>query len=219
MPSMPSPASAFLTYKLVPAPAEDTCLGFINTRYWRGSPQPTETLAGWPELLAWCGQSLGVDAAQQRALTDWAQAQPQAAAHLFELALAMREVLWRVFGALTGGAAVAEPDLAALNQALAEAPPRGELARDAASGAFVWRVAAGAPSMPALLAPVLWSAADLITRATRVEKSGRIRQCANPKCLYLFIDASKGGTRRWCDMNSCGNRAKAARHYHRSKQA
>jgi predicted RNA-binding Zn ribbon-like protein len=48
--------------------------------------------------------------------------------------------------------------------------------------------------------------------------SARIRQCANPKCLWMFVDASKAGTRRWCDMNACGNRAKAQRHYHRSKQ-
>ena len=67
---------------------------------------------------------------------------------------------------------------------------------------------------PGLLAPVLWSAADLATRADR----RRVRRCANDACLWLFIDESKAGTRRWCDMSSCGNRAKSRRHYLRTKQ-
>jgi predicted RNA-binding Zn ribbon-like protein len=81
-------------------------------------------------------------------------------------------------------------------------------------GAYVWRIERVGLSGPALLAPVLWSAADLLVQAPH----RRIRQCANPQCLWLFIDASKNGTRRWCDMAACGNRAKAQRHYLRSKQ-
>jgi predicted RNA-binding Zn ribbon-like protein len=40
-----------------------------------------------------------------------------------------------------------------------------------------------------------------------------IRRCANSACVLLFLDTSKGGRRRWCDMSTCGNRAKAATHY------
>jgi predicted RNA-binding Zn ribbon-like protein len=35
--------------------------------------------------------------------------------------------------------------------------------------------------------------------------------------MWLFVDESKNGTRRWCDMTACGNRAKARRHYLRSR--
>src|SRR5207302_9784404 len=52
-------------------------------------------------------------------------------------------------------------------------------------------------SAAGLLAPVLWSASDLLTRADR----RRVRRCANDACLWLFIDESKAGTRRWCDMS------------------
>ena len=45
----------------------------------------------------------------------------------------------------------------------------------------------------------------------------RVRQCANPQCQWLFLDDSKSGTRRWCSMSACGNRAKAHRHYLRVK--
>jgi predicted RNA-binding Zn ribbon-like protein len=43
----------------------------------------------------------------------------------------------------------------------------------------------------------------------------RIRRCANPTCVLIFHDTSKGGQRRWCDMTLCGNRAKAIAHYRR----
>jgi predicted RNA-binding Zn ribbon-like protein len=43
----------------------------------------------------------------------------------------------------------------------------------------------------------------------------RIRICGN--CGWLFIDRSKNRSRIWCDMTVCGNRVKAARHYHGRK--
>lgn len=44
----------------------------------------------------------------------------------------------------------------------------------------------------------------------------RVRRCANPACVLLFYDTSKSGRRRWHDMATCGNRAKAASHYARA---
>jgi predicted RNA-binding Zn ribbon-like protein len=45
----------------------------------------------------------------------------------------------------------------------------------------------------------------------------RIRICQN--CRWLFLDRSRNGSRRWCDMAVCGNRQKAKRHYHRHRVA
>lgn len=47
----------------------------------------------------------------------------------------------------------------------------------------------------------------------------RIRACAHETCVLHFFDTSRNGTRRWCSMASCGNRAKASRHYARSKES
>ncbi|MFG2373660.1 CGNR zinc finger domain-containing protein [Streptomyces sp. NPDC048504] len=44
----------------------------------------------------------------------------------------------------------------------------------------------------------------------------RIRHCAHEACVLRFFDTSRNGTRRWCSMAACGNRAKASRHYARS---
>ncbi len=45
----------------------------------------------------------------------------------------------------------------------------------------------------------------------------RIRRCGHPDCVLYFFDTSKNGTRRWCSMAGCGNRAKAARHQARAR--
>lgn len=36
----------------------------------------------------------------------------------------------------------------------------------------------------------------------------RIKVCAEPTCRWAFLDLSRNGSRRWCDMSECGNRAK-----------
>jgi predicted RNA-binding Zn ribbon-like protein len=45
----------------------------------------------------------------------------------------------------------------------------------------------------------------------------RTRICAGSACGWIFIDSSKGGRRRWCDMATCGNAAKSRRHYERKR--
>jgi len=50
------------------------------------------------------------------------------------------------------------------------------------------------------------------------DQLSRLRACSNAHCPLYFYDTSKNGRRRWCRMDICGNRAKAADHYKRSKQ-
>lgn len=55
-----------------------------------------------------------------------------------------------------------------------------------------------------------------LVEAIATEDTGRFRICANDGCRWVFEDTSRAGRRRWCDMSSCGNRAKVRRY--RSKQ-
>jgi predicted RNA-binding Zn ribbon-like protein len=43
------------------------------------------------------------------------------------------------------------------------------------------------------------------------ERDGKLALCASPTCQAAFFDTSQSRTRRWCDMNTCGNRWKKAR--------
>jgi predicted RNA-binding Zn ribbon-like protein len=64
---------------------------------------------------------------------------------------------------------------------------------------------------------LLWriarSAAELLTD----DQLARVKLCAMPDCGWLFLDDSRAGNRRWCSMETCGNRHKARRHYRRHK--
>ncbi|WP_407565669.1 CGNR zinc finger domain-containing protein [Streptomyces sp. 184] len=64
--------------------------------------------------------------------------------------------------------------------------------------------------------PAWCAAADLVR--LYAEHPERIRGCANPECVLWFYDTSKNGRRRWCSMEGCGNRAKAARFQERHRR-
>lgn len=66
--------------------------------------------------------------------------------------------------------------------------------------------------------PVRFEAALAVSALSLLppERSARIRICAN--CDWLFVDESRNRSRIWCDMNVCGNRRKAKRHYDRHKE-
>ena len=175
----------------------DLCLDFANTRYWRGQATPTETLNGPADLAAWTKAPKALSPKE------------------FEQAVALRETIYRLFDAQAQGQAqgkTAMRDLEVLNAALAQAPSRKMLKRN--RGGYEWDVDARSGTALALLAPVLWSAGDLLA-GPRLD---RVRRCANPECGWLFLDDSRAGKRRWCSMSACGNRAKARRHYHKSKE-
>ena len=184
--------------RMIPAPAADLCLGYANTRYWRGTATPTEELNAPDDLLRWIRKEERLPAELLRPLDR----------RTFEDAIALRETIHRCFAATAAGRDPGGADLAALNGALERAPAR----RRVRPGG--WDIGTPKPSAAVVLAPVLWSAADLLVGA----QLSRVRQCANPACGWLFLDDSKSGNRRWCSMSACGNRAKAHRHYLRQKE-
>jgi predicted RNA-binding Zn ribbon-like protein len=98
----------------------------------------------------------------------------------------------------------------ALNEVVAEW--RGEVQLTFASRGLVWKVESRDPVRGAL-AKVVWSAVQLLTNA---ESTMRLRRCAG-NCGAIFLDFTKNGSRRWCEMRGCGNRAKARRYYQRKR--
>ncbi|MGW0181305.1 CGNR zinc finger domain-containing protein [Nocardia sp. NPDC003345] len=64
-----------------------------------------------------------------------------------------------------------------------------------------------APRVEDALGVVASDAVDIISG----DRDGRLALCASPTCRAAFFDTSRSRTRRWCDMNTCGNREKKAR--------
>ncbi len=75
-------------------------------------------------------------------------------------------------------------------------------------GTFVRSFVPVGDAFAGLVIPVVESAADALI----LGELSRVRRCADPRCQRVFFDNTKNGRRRWCDMSTCGNRAKAARH-------
>ncbi|MEV0586647.1 CGNR zinc finger domain-containing protein [Nonomuraea sp. NPDC050310] len=82
------------------------------------------------------------------------------------------------------------------------------------------RLRDGVPYEEVIVADPAWHAAWVSAAAfVRLlgERPERVRKCANPECVLWFLDVSKNGSRRWCSMEGCGNRAKVGRFNQRSR--
>jgi predicted RNA-binding Zn ribbon-like protein len=82
-------------------------------------------------------------------------------------------------------------------------------------GTFMRAFVPGGDAFAALMIPVVESAADSLVTG----ELARVRRCGDPTCPRVFLDATRNGRRRWCEMGTCGNRAKAARHRARVRRA
>jgi predicted RNA-binding Zn ribbon-like protein len=183
------------------------CLDFVNSVSWRHGPAPREWLADYGDFVAWARHAGLIGARAARDLRAAAAREPKAALRAHGQAIALREALHRVFQASAEGAGVPRANLAELNRALAVPAPGPILAR--AGERYAWRAGA----LESLAAPIAWSAAELLASA----QLARVKTCGAADCGWLFLDISRNKSRRWCSMDDCGNRAKARRHYARTR--
>ena len=124
----------------------------------------------------------------------------------------VRAALREVSDAVVHGRPADPAALAEVNRAL-QARERIELVA-ATDGVSVGHSHVGDPIDDALA-----RLAEPLVEEIQAGNADRIRICDNDTCRWIFYDESRAGRRRWCDMASCGNRAKAARHRARVKAA
>jgi predicted RNA-binding Zn ribbon-like protein len=187
------------------------CLDFMNTVGDHASASPREFLNSYGDLLAWSVRAEVVSRRDSRVLEARAGREPTRAQAALARAIEVRETLYRIFAAFAHGRTPSRSDLAAFNAALYAETSRRVLAHTGSG--FEWTWARGA-DLDAMLGPVLQSAAELLAS----DAAERVGQCASVDgCGWFFVDTSHAHKRKWCDMNDCGNRAKARRHYARVK--
>jgi len=187
-------------------------LDFANTSDWHGSDQPQENLTGYDDLVTWGEQGKLLTMAQAESFRQAAARQPEEASRVFQRALSLREAIYRIFSSLYAGRSLSADELATLNAELKKAMPNLELVLQ--TSGLEWRWLEGTNDLDRMLWPVARATAQLLTS----DQLDRVRECEDDRgCGYLFIDQSKNHSRRWCSMESCGNRAKARRHYARQQ--
>lgn len=121
-----------------------------------------------------------------------------------QAARAFREVLTRILTDEARGIGASEADLAALDRVLSRAGAARGLVPKVRGYGWGWTRDPG-PVVRRLF-PAAWSAAQLLTG----EERHRLKCCDG--CGRLFLDRSRNRSRRWCEMEACGNRAKVRRH-------
>ncbi|MFF7443450.1 CGNR zinc finger domain-containing protein [Streptomyces sp. NPDC008122] len=199
-------------------------IDLLNTVTARDA-EPLDWLDGYPRLLEWAAltghfapedlATLGrlAESGPTRASGAAATSGPVAAEQALARVRELREALHDLIAALVRGDAVPEG-----------AVERVEGHWKSAAAAARLTVHEGTPGLRATVETsgldrlhdeIALQALDLVQTLPRE----RTRVCPGQRCGWLFIDGSRAGRRRWCDMGTCGNAAKGRTHYQRKRTA
>jgi predicted RNA-binding Zn ribbon-like protein len=184
--------------------AERLWLNFVNTD---AAERGTDALSDFERFVRWLEAVEVLDAERGAAMHRRARQQPTGALAVLGDARRVRAVL-RALAERGVHAHDARLDaLIEINRVLGRSAGtrRVELHDD---GTFARTFVPVGDAFAGLLIPVVESAADALI----LGELPRVRRCADQRCGRVFQDETKNGRRRWCDMATCGNRAKAARH-------
>jgi predicted RNA-binding Zn ribbon-like protein len=177
------------------------CLDFVNTVEPRNAAEQIDLLQERDDVLRW-GAVAGILERPARRKARASQLSEAEAAEELARARALREAVYAAGSAAAHGGRPGSRALAAIQAAFAQAMARSELTD--LDGEYGWR--SSADGVDLVLDAVAKDAVDLLLSPSRT----RIKECGG--CGWLFVDATKSGTRRWCSMAVCGTRAKVGRH-------
>jgi predicted RNA-binding Zn ribbon-like protein len=193
--AQPRPSIERLPFVFV---GERLWLDFVNCEY---GIRRFDALRDFETLVRWLESAIVLDAERAAGIRRRAQQQPAGASAALVDARRVRSAL----------------------RALAERGPTSErvLGRSAGTrrvdlrpdGTFIRSFVPVGDAFAGLVIPIVESAADALI----LGELSRVRRCADSRCQRVFFDNTKNGRRRWCDMATCGNRAKAARHREKLK--
>ena len=189
----------------------DAALDFVNTVTGRDQT-PRDWLDSYARLLEWAALVRLLPEKNLRALTKKMHNEPAAAARALTRAKELREELFALVSAVAAGNAPPKNALAALREHWLAGIESHELRFE--SGRVVADLRADATDFDLIAAMVAYRMVEHVMP----QPVERLRVCGGTNCSWVFIDSSKAGRRRWCDMASCGNAAKAQRFYARSRK-
>lgn len=185
-------------------------LDFANTAEFHASEHPIEYLQTYSDLVNWSQDAGLLNMSEAEELSLLEEKQPQEAARVLTRALTLRGSIYAMLSAVAHQEPLNEAELSRFNRFLAESLRNTKVSHN--NEGFTWEWEADEPGFDRVLWTIAREAANLITS----KEIKRVGECADDRgCGYLFIDTSRNHSRRWCSMESCGNRAKAQRHYQR----
>ncbi|WP_225840358.1 CGNR zinc finger domain-containing protein [Streptomyces sp. NK08204] len=186
-------------------------IDLVNTVTARDA-EPIDWLDGYPRLLEWAALTGHFAPAGLTDLRRLAESEPGRAALALNRTRELREALHDLITALVRQKAPAPAEAVGKMEshwkyavASARLTVRGTTPQ--------LQVGVETSGLDYLNHELALQAFDLL----RVLPLERTRVCPGMRCGWVFIDTSRGGRRRWCDMATCGNSAKGRTHYQRSR--
>jgi predicted RNA-binding Zn ribbon-like protein len=202
--SAPSRASS------LPLVGSELALDFTNTSSGRGTAFHQEHFHHVGDIIGWACHARILTPSDGNGLRS-AIADCELAAQLLERTLALRENIHAIASALAQDRPPSPSDVKDLTRVHAECLGRAQLVLH--NSAFVWAWDPKEAPIESILGPIALSALVLLTQTDL----SRIKRCGGDHCGWLFFDTTKNKSRRWCEMEVCGNRAKQKRHQKKQK--
>lgn len=180
-------------------------LDFVNT-LGGSRDAPDEMLRDAGALVRWLQAAGVLDAERSAGMLRRAQQQPAGATAALADARRIRSVLRQLAEEGARDASVRRDVVAEINRVLGRSAGTRRLEAHG-DGTFTRAFVPGGDAFAGLVIPIVESAADALVH----HELPRVRRCAARDCQRVFQDTTKNAARRWCDMTTCGNRAKAER--------
>ena len=198
----PAPPSRAATLALV---GTELAFDFTNTTSGRHGPRRREHLQAAGDVVAWAQHAKIIGKRRGEELRGILARSPHLARRLHASARELRELLYVIGVALAAGKPPPRGAVDRLAEVHAASLRFARLRRIA--GIYAWTWDAAARPTEAILGPIALSAVSLLSEA----ELSRVKQCGGADCGWLFFDTTKNKSRRWCEMEVCGNRAKQKR--------
>jgi len=200
---------------IAPALSRQRAFVFVGERLWldfvnSDSIRIVDALRDFETLMSWLEAASLVDGERALGMRRRAREQPSGAAAALVDARRVRGALRSLAerGAGAGGAEQVRAEaLNEINRVLGRSAGTRRVERRG-DGTYARAFVPVGDAFAGLMIPIVESAADALI----LGELPRVRRCADSRCARVFYDGTKNGRRRWCDMATCGNRAKAARH-------
>jgi predicted RNA-binding Zn ribbon-like protein len=186
------------------------CLDFLNTQIIHQG-QTIDRLKDFDHLIAWLHQAGFLDPAQaEKALQAWGNSIE--GEEILEQAKMLRRTLREMVERFIADQEIDPATIAEINRLLRAGAGYLQLVVEDHGYATHLKFVAETPMD--LLSPLAAAAAGMLSQADL----SLIKQCDNPDCIRFFYDSTKNHSRRWCDMDTCGNRMKVAAYYARKRR-
>lgn len=183
------------------------CLAFdfVNTISNRNIPFFHEYLNHYDDFLEWSKRAGVLSKARAGSIAEFALHHQKLAQKSFIEVIRIREVLFAMLSATACGKKPAEKDIEQFNQILSRTLSNLKLEIDRGKVNISFAQPDQVLEEPLFI--IVKNAFDVLTG----EDMSRIKEC--PNCGWLFLDRTKNGKRRWCNMQVCGSRDKSHRYY------